>query len=324
LKALSAAYGQVARMRRSWYERHPQSVRHLDRPVVSVGNLSVGGSGKTPVVAALARLLLDMGERPAILSRGYGRRRAADGVVVVSDGVCVREPVERTGDEPQMLARALPGVPVLVSADRYLAGRLAERQLACRVLLLDDGFQHLQLAREVDLLVLPADDLTGTVVPSGRLREALDAASAADGLLVPGTESDVDRVRSVFTRTPVFKATTHYAPLRSMGTAARSAPIPRGRVVAVAGVARPGRFFAGLRAEGYDVVEAIAFGDHHWFTGRDLARIEAAARDCQADTIVTTEKDAARLSPREGWATFPMTVVIEPAAEFAAWIRSRL
>ena len=169
-------------MRRSWYERHPQAQRSLDHPVISVGNLSVGGSGKTPIVATLVRLLLAMGHRPAILSRGYARRHTVDGVVVVHDGERVLVPVEHSGDEPQMLARALPGVPVLVCPDRHLAGRCAERKFGCTMMLLDDGFQHLSLGREVDLLVMPASDLDEGVLPSGRLREPLDAASSADGI----------------------------------------------------------------------------------------------------------------------------------------------
>ena len=214
-------------MRRSWYERHPQSRRSLDRPVISVGNLSVGGSGKTPIVAALARMLLDMGQRPAILSRGYARRRATDGVVVVSDGNRVLEPVENSGDEPQMLARALPGVPVLVCADRHLAGRLAEKRFDATVMLLDDGFQHLALGRNVDVLVMPASDLDDAVLPSGRLREPLDSASSADCVLVPGSLEDMSRVAATFDRMPVFRVTNHFgsAPgigrLRAVGYARR-------------------------------------------------------------------------------------------------------
>jgi tetraacyldisaccharide 4'-kinase len=154
LRFLSRLYGRAAQSRRAWYGRHPDRVRHLARPVISVGNLVVGGSGKTPVVDTIARLLLAAGEHPVILSRGYGRRRQADGVVVVSDGQSIRVPVEESGDEPQMLARALAGVPVLVSPDRYLAGCLAERRFGCTVHLLDDGFQHVQLARDINLLVM--------------------------------------------------------------------------------------------------------------------------------------------------------------------------
>jgi tetraacyldisaccharide 4'-kinase len=320
LSLLSASYGRLARRRRSWYERHPQFRRHLDRPVISVGNLSVGGSGKTPVVAALARLLLEAGQRPAILSRGYARRRMSDGVVVVSDGVRVLEPVERSGDEPQMLARALPTVPVLVCPDRFLAGRVAERQLHCTVMLLDDGFQHLALGRDVDVLLLSGSDLDDAVLPSGRLREPLDAASSADCLLVPGSDEDVSRVSDAFDRMPIFRVSNSYGPLNAL-----EAPAPAGvRVVAVAGIARPARFFTALQGQGYQVVRAFQFPDHHWFTPKDLRRVRAAARDTNADLVVTTEKDAVRLAPDTGWAVFPMRIAIEPAERFASWLQDRL
>jgi tetraacyldisaccharide 4'-kinase len=310
----------VARLRRSWYERRPQVCHSLDRPVISVGNLSVGGSGKTPVVAALARLLLGLGERPAILSRGYARREPADGVVVVSDGARVLEPVERSGDEPQMLARALPQVPVLVCPDRHLAGRLAERQLGCTVMLLDDGFQHLTLGRDVDVLLMPASDLDDAVLPSGRLREPLDAASSADCLLVPGSDDEVARVSAAFDRMPVFRVVNQFEGLRSFD----GLPVDARRVVAVAGIARPERFFAALRELGCDVVRTMSFRDHHWYTAEDLGRIRAAARDTNADLVVTTEKDAVRLPREAGWAVLPMTVRIEPAEPFASWLRARL
>ena len=307
-------------MRRSWYERHPQSRHRLDRPVVSVGNLSVGGSGKTPIVATLARMLLDMGERPAILSRGYGRRCAGDGVVVVSDGNAVLEPVERSGDEPQMLARALPGVPVLVCAERYLAGLLAERRLGCTVILLDDGFQHLSLGREVDVLAMAASDLDEAVLPSGRLREPLDAASSADCLLVPGSPEDVARVSAAFDRMAVFRVTNHYEPLRPLGSSEASGP----RVLAAAAIARPERFFTALREQGYEVVRTLSFPDHHWFGAKDLRRVRAAARAAAADLVVTTEKDAVRMPPQPGWAVLPMTAAIEPADRFTSWLRDRV
>jgi tetraacyldisaccharide 4'-kinase len=319
VSALGAIYGHIARMRRSWYERHPQSRRSLDRPVISVGNLSVGGSGKTPIVAALARMLLEMGERPAILSRGYARRRANDGVVVVSNGSRVLEPVENSGDEPQMLARALPGVPVLVCGDRHLAGRLAERQFGSTVMLLDDGFQHLALGRNVDVLVMPASDLDDAVLPSGRLREPLDAASSADCVLVPGSDDDVARVAATFDRMPVFRVTNHHGPLQGVDT-----PTPPGaRIVAVAGIARPERFFSALREQGYELVREIRFPDHHWYSSVDLDRIRAIAKETGAELVVTTEKDAVRFGGAS-WAVLPMTSAIEPAERFSLWLRERL
>ena len=321
---MSALYARVASLRRSWYSR-PHARARLSHPVISVGNLVVGGSGKTPLVATLARELASWGERPAILSRGYGRRRQAEGVVVVSDRSGVRAPVEDAGDEPLMLARALPGVPVLVSAERHLAGRLAERQFEATVLLLDDGFQHLQLARDVDVLVVAPADLEDLVLPSGRLREPLDAARTADAVIVYAAAEEARRVADALGVTQAFTAERRYGPVRTI--AGRPSP-PGSRVLAVAGVARPERFFSALRENGFDVAREVTFRDHHWFTEADVSRVVDAASAVHADAIVTTEKDAVRIE-RLGvdparWAVLPLDVVIEPADDFRAWLRSRL
>ena len=355
---LSGLYGRATAVRRAWYGRHPERRRRLDRPVISIGNLVLGGSGKTPIVAALARLLAEAGERPAILSRGYGRRRGADGVVVVRDGERLRASPGESGDEPYMLARMLPGVPVLVSSDRYLAGRLAERRLDCTVHLLDDGFQHLQLARDVDLLVMARGDLDERLLPWGSLREPLAAARAADGLLVAGGEGDAQEVASRAGVPQAFRVVPRYHPVRPIGAQAdlkvRRYEEPKGgadlqvrpsgrRAVAVAGIARPERFFNALRELGWDVVREIRFRDHHWFTARDVAAVEHAAAESGADVVITTEKDVARLQPFVGrvpqasqderlrtrrttipWAVLPLEVAIEPADAFAAWLAGRL
>ncbi|HWV94619.1 MAG TPA: tetraacyldisaccharide 4'-kinase, partial [Vicinamibacterales bacterium] len=247
-------------------------------------------------------------------------RRASDGVVVVSDGNRVLEPVENSGDEPQMLARALPGVPVLVCADRHLAGRLAEKRFAATVMLLDDGFQHLALGRNVDVLVMPASDLDDAVLPSGRLREPLDAASSADCVLVPGSLEDVSRVAATFDRMPVFRVTNHFGTVQGLDASAPSGT----RVVAVAGIARPERFFTTLREQGFEIVRELRFPDHHWFSSDDLDRIRTIAKDASADFVATTEKDAVRVAPQSGWAVLPMTAVIEPPELFSSWLRERL
>jgi tetraacyldisaccharide 4'-kinase len=322
LTALSAIYGHVARLRRSWYEGDRSRRRHLARPVISVGNLVVGGSGKTPVVAALARVLRDRGERPAILSRGYGRR-TADGVVVVSDGERVLVPVEESGDEPQMLARALRGVPVLVAQDRYLAGRLAESRFNASVLLLDDGFQHLQLARSIDLLVMAPQDLAAKVLPSGPLREPLTAARSADAVLVYGSETDGERIASAVGVTAAFQVVARYGALHEVGSGRPVSDVRH--VVAVAGIARPGRFFAALREQGLEVRRELVFRDHHWFTTADVDGIAAAAHGLGATAIVTTAKDGVRMESlaRDAsltWAVLPMDVSIEPAQRFATWL----
>lgn len=330
MNTLAALYGRALRFRRTWYERHPEARRVLDRPVVSIGNLALGGRGKTPAAAAVARILQAHGHRPSVLSRGYGRRRAGDGVVVVSDGERTLAAVEHSGDEPLMLARALPGVPVLVSSDRYLAGRLAERRLGCTVHILDDGFQHLQLARVVDLLLVDPSDLDDRVVPAGRLREPLSAARAAHALLVHGDEEQAARAAEALGAGAAFRVVTCYGELQPIA----ANDVPTGaRVFAVAGVARPARFFDALAARGLDVVGRAVFRDHHWFTARDVARIEAEAAAAGAQAVVTTEKDLMRLEPllldgrhvrRAAWTWLPMQVRIEPRDRFESWLRARV
>jgi tetraacyldisaccharide 4'-kinase len=334
LNPLSTVYGRAARLRRSWYAKRPHAQRRLDHPVISVGNLTVGGSGKTPVVASIATLLLERGHRPSILSRGYARRHESDGVVVVSDGARVMAPVEASGDEAQMLARALPGVAVLVCPDRYLAGRLAETHFACTVHLLDDGFQHLQLARDVDLLMVSPRDLHDRVLPAGRLREGAEAARVADAVIVPGSMDEAARVASMLGVATSFTMTTRFGSLKSLGPAKaghhdydgppEGGHDDRRKVLAVAGIAGPERFFAAVRGQGFDVVREIAFPDHHWFTASDLESIARQAASANADVVITTEKDAVRIGARPGWAALPMEAAIEPAATFVDWLMTRV
>jgi tetraacyldisaccharide 4'-kinase len=313
-------------MRRAWYARRGRR-RRLHHRVISVGNLSMGGSGKTPVVAALATMLLDRGERPVILTRGYARREPTEGVLVVSDGTRVREPVARSGDEPQLLARKLPGVPVLVSADRYVAGLFAERHFHPTVSILDDGFQHLALERDIDLLLVSPADLSDHVVPSGRLREPLGAARFADAVLVSGSDDDAAGVAAVLGVSTAFRVAQHYGGLVGRGVSALpdapdTARLTSDRIVAFAGIARPERFFTALRSLDYDVARELRFPDHHWYTARDVETIRAAARDAGSALVVTTEKDAVRCDMDV--AVLPMRVSIEPAADFESWLMGRL
>jgi tetraacyldisaccharide 4'-kinase len=302
----------------------------LARPVVSVGNLRVGGTGKTPVAARVAALLRDAGERPAILTRGYARRKSPAGVTVVSDGESVRAAVDTAGDEPLLLARLLPGVPVLVGADRYLSGRFAETHFGASVHVLDDGFQHLELARDVDLLLVSEEDLDDSPLPAGRLREPIAAAEAADALIVAaGYDTAADRVARTLNVGTAFRMS------RALGVPRRIAPprdtvvVPSGsRVFVAAGIARPERFVADVISAGWDVAGTMTFADHHPFTAADVARIDAAARAARSSLVLTTEKDAVRLEACElgelSIASVPLVVTIDPADGFRDWLLARV
>jgi tetraacyldisaccharide 4'-kinase len=318
---LSALYAAVARRRREYYSARPDLRRRLRRPVVSIGNLAVGGRGKTPIVASVARVLCDLGERPAILSRGYARVNAPDGVVVVSDGRGMRADLARAGDEPLMLARQLPHVPVVVSSDRFLAGCVAEHHLDVTVHLLDDGFQHLQLDRDVDIVIAAAQDLdpASSTLPTGHLREAPDTIVAADAVLAADAQLNEDP-----SGTPPF-----FRIRRTLGPpSGESLPNPSCRVLALAGIARPQPFFDDVRRAGYDVARELAFRDHHPYSPRDVDRIWSAARAANAICVVTTEKDYVRLLPhrpfRVAVAYLPLTMEPEPLPEFRRWLAESL
>ena len=186
---LNLLYSRIARARRRYYQRRPYLRRRLAAPVISIGNLTVGGSGKTPLAAEIARMLLEMGERPSILSRGYARKIVDEGVVIVSDGSRVLTGVERSGDEPQMLARAVPRAAVLVSSSRYAAGRIAENRLGCTVHVLDDGFQHFDLMRDIDLLVAP-DVVRGDAHASFRPASRATRCGVGGRCLAGGRQED--------------------------------------------------------------------------------------------------------------------------------------
>jgi tetraacyldisaccharide 4'-kinase len=288
---LDLLYTAVARGRRRWYEQHPEARRRLSRPVISVGNLSVGGTGKTPLVAQIAEWLVARGERPAILSRGYKRRIADDGVTVVAEGDRVLSDVDHSGDEPLMLARAVPGAIVCVCEDRHLAGVVAERALGATIHLLDDGFQHVQLARDFDILVTQAGEITSErVLPFGRLREGKGAAARADFVVVVGADVAAARAEAWELGVSGFAAAARQPGASGASGAASGA-------LATAGIARPEQFFAMLRDAGVEVKGTLSFPDHHPYSAADVARIAAAAGAAGVDVVATTAKDAVRLEP---------------------------
>ncbi|HEX5474474.1 MAG TPA: tetraacyldisaccharide 4'-kinase [Vicinamibacterales bacterium] len=317
----STVYAAVARRRRRSSAAHPERQRRLRAPVISIGNLAVGGRGKTPLVASIASMLIARGERPSILSRGYGRRRQEEGVVVVRDPGGIRADLDRSGDEPLMLARRLEGAAVLVSPDRYLAGRLAEQQFGCTVHLLDDGFQHLALHRDLDVVIVNADDLRdGRTLPGGRLREPLDSLAAADAVVVAG-EADVSALAP---GRPVWRASRRLERARLVEPFGERIEAAGPQAFAVAGIAHPQQFLDDLRQQGWCVRGSATYRDHHRYSAADTARIMREARDAGADLVLTTEKDLVRLLPFRPFplpvAWVPLTMTAEPADAFDTWI----
>jgi tetraacyldisaccharide 4'-kinase len=257
-------------------------VRRLKWPVVSVGNLSAGGAGKTPLTIALARALMARGLHIDVLSRGYGRRRhSVLPLLVDASGTA-----EDFGDEPLVIAREAE-VPVYVAAERYEAGLVAERDAAERigVHLLDDGFQHRQLARDVDILLLSRSDLNDHLLPAGNLREALHAAKRAQAIAIPADEPEVEaHLKAIGWQGIVWRIR-------------RRMEIPHvdGAVAAFCGIARPDQFFDGLERAGVKLAARTAFPDHYRYTTTDLERLASQARAAGATSLFTTEKDRVRL-----------------------------
>jgi len=299
-----------------------EPVRRLRFPVVSIGNLSTGGAGKTPLAIALAKALAQRGFQVDVLSRGYGRRGQLP-VRVAPDGTA-----EEFGDEPLLIAREA-GVPVYVAGQRYEAGLLAEgdaQQTAGkdhrpRVHLLDDGFQHRQLARDVDILLMNRQDWQDGLLPAGNLREPLRAARRATVIAIPADDLELE------------------AELKAWGWEGsvwrlhRRMEVPAidGSVAAFCGIARPEQFFAGLEAAGLHLAARIAFPDHHRYAADDLDRLVSSARASGATALITTEKDLVRLGKLS--AAFPeslplltacLRIEIEHEREAIEWLVGRL
>jgi tetraacyldisaccharide 4'-kinase len=246
-------------------------------------------------------------------------------VVVVRDPDGIRADLDRAGDEPLMLARQLEGVAVLVSSSRYLAGRLAEHHFGCTVHVLDDGFQHFDLHRDGDIVVIGEHDLQADTLPAGRLREPIDATGAADAFVILGQET-AQALADL--RRPIWLARrTHGAARLADGCGTPIEP-SAGPAIALAGIARPAGFFADLRSAGWTIARELPYRDHHRFDAADLARIAAAARAAGAPLILTTEKDLVRLLPFRPFevpvAYLPMTLEIDPIEGLDQWLAHRV
>ena len=278
LLPLVPLYAAAVAAKNAAYERGWMHTKRLRWPVVSIGNLSVGGSGKTPLVIRLAELLRERGMDVNVLSRGYGRSSGAVEQVDASGTA------ERFGDEPVLIARAA-GVPVYVGASRFNAGLLAERETSqAGVHLLDDGFQHRQLARDADIVVLHRSDFSQALLPAGRLREPLSSLRRASILALREEDRDLEaELRRRGFSQPVWHV------VRRLEVPATT------RAVAFCGIARAEEFFSALRSSGVDLAATLPFRDHHRYTREDLAKLLEMQRQHAAKAFVTTEKDAVRL-----------------------------
>jgi tetraacyldisaccharide 4'-kinase len=284
---LAAIYGGVVGARNALYDRRLFRARALQGPVISVGNLSAGGTGKTPFVILLCELLKSRGIKFDVLSRGYGRKTR--GVRVVEPGGFPRD----FGDEPLLMARRLE-VPVLVGEDRYEAGRFAESRFGPQLHLLDDGFQHRGLARDFDIVLVTPEDARDRLLPAGRLREPLRALERADAVVLasgaaPESFALVDKI--------VWRVRRGIVP--------KSVPE---RPIVFCGIARPQNFLLQLRAAGIDPVAEAFFRDHHSYTEKDIRDLLQLRQRSDAGGFVTTEKDAVNLGAYLG-ALAPLAVI---------------
>jgi len=322
LAPLTPLYRLALALRELRLRSELEPARRLRFPVVSIGNLSTGGAGKTPLTIALALALQKHGLRVDVLSRGYGRQSKL-AARVLCDGTA-----EDFGDEPLLIARET-SLPVYVAPQRYEAGLLAEtdaQQISEQnhepiVHLLDDGFQHRQLYRAVDILLIDRGDWQDTLLPAGNLREPLSAIHRANVIAIPVNEPELaNELQAWGWQGPIWRLR------RNLEIPTVSSP-----VAAFCGIARPEQFFAGLEAAGLHLAARAAFPDHHRYTAHDLDRLISAARAAGATALITTEKDRVRLGKLPS--TFPQSmplrtahlrIEIEDQAAAIDWLINRL
>jgi tetraacyldisaccharide 4'-kinase len=307
MNPLTGLYGAGIALRNRLFDRGILPTMRLEQPVVSVGNLSAGGAGKTPFVIALGQLLKERGLHFDVLSRGYGRKTS--GVLVVDPSGSASD----FGDEPLLIARRL-AVPVIVGESRYEAGRVAERKFQTQLHLLDDGFQHRSLARDFDIVLMASVDFEDRLLPSGRLREPLSSLERADAIVVP---KDLAAEHSCQREKPVWRMTREIS-LSSVP------PSP----VAFCGLARPEQFFAQVRAAGIAPAAEVIFRDHHAYSKGDIQRLLTMRRKIGAGGFLTTEKDVINLGPLradlEPLTTAALKLTLDRPAELIDTILARI
>ena len=307
LRWVGYPYELAARVRLWGYDRGWFRTHRLPRPVISIGNLTVGGTGKTPVVMHVVDQLTAQGKRVAILSRGY-RRRSKAPQLLVSDGQQVLVGPDEAGDEPYLMARRCPHAVVAVGADRYALGQWVLNRLPVDCFVLDDGFQHVQLPRDVNLLLVDATDPAGlrAALPAGRLREPLSAAARASAVLLTRVDREQagDQIwRRLLRACPTLPPPVCVGfPAEDFRRVGRDEQRPleafHGRsAVVFSGIGNAGSFHALVAKLGITVIETLAFPDHVHYTHAMMETIRARAAAGSVDLLVTTEKDADKVAP---------------------------
>jgi tetraacyldisaccharide 4'-kinase len=328
MRPLSSLYDRLLEARARRYADGRLPSERLPLPTLSVGNITVGGTGKTPFVLHLAEKFLSQGRRPAILSRGYGRRSTAVVVVSTGDGPLVAP--DEGGDEPVLLASRLPGAVVVVAPRRSDAARAA-LESSPDLFLLDDGFQHLAVDRDLDLVLLDARDPFGggRYPPFGRLREPPSALARANAVVFTRAGSghpSAEVRRDVARRNPASpQFTALIRPDRLVAADGSTASSSPARPLAVSGIARPEDFRRTLDAMGIVPAESLAFEDHRRYGSPDVDRIARTAAASGADAIVTTEKDLVKLAGRLPLPTYAVRLAVEVEEPgFASFVSERL
>lgn len=329
---LAPLYGAVVRARNRSFDAHPERSARLEVPVISIGNLSAGGTGKTPLTLFLAEGLERAGWPTAVLSRGYGGRRAVDPMSVEPDS-----DARQTGDEPLLMARRLGPNRVVVGRRRHAAGlRALSQRPGLRCALLDDGFQHRALHRDLDLLLLDGVRLwdNGHLLPRGGLREPMASARRAHALVVTRAARVVDRDLVLAwwaehgSGGPVFWVDFKVGGLQSWPRASDGGAVPDGPAFAWCGLGHPAAFYADLLLAGYRWVGSHSFPDHHRTSASDLRRLQTMALAEGATWLVCTEKDAVKLGPEHASALdLPLRVaqqLVSGGEPLLAWVLARL
>jgi tetraacyldisaccharide 4'-kinase len=293
----SLPYSFIQFIRSALYRKKMLATRKLPRPVISIGNITVGGTGKTPTCASIAAMLLAKGMKVAVLSRGYGGTREGK-TAIVSDGRTVLLNAEECGDEPYLLASTIPGLMVIIGSDRYSAGMLAIKQLSPDIFLLDDGFQHLQLHRDLNILLLDYVKPFGNgwTLPAGLLREPVSSAKRADLIIHTRSPAKAKPSKTV-EGIPECVSRHELADARPLdgGMAVAFNKLKKNRIIAFAGIAEPELFFESLRKLGLNLVATINFPDHADYNSSQISEIINRMQAENADLLITTEKDGVKL-----------------------------